>query len=227
MVRVEDLKNPGFEWWLNNVGYKLPDEKEGQRHLVLSLYSQKKTRLCWFSEMLDSEDLKNKLVGVELNFFFPNEPDFSEWKAEEIIKSCEAIKNYARHPVFCRLSAGQKKLVPEICRQAKGLIDVFTIGSTPWSMVFPGQQSPFVRLGGGVVCGQAAQKVNWNFAQYLTNISDIPVVWPVGEERDIVRARSYGAKVFGFGTILRFDLPGPSRWVKRDMEERQIQRGKS
>ncbi|MDD5290360.1 MAG: hypothetical protein PHT40_04175 [Patescibacteria group bacterium] len=220
MVNAVGLKNPGFEWWLDNVGYKLPEEKESQRHLVLSLYSQKPTRLRWFSEML--VDFKRRLVGVELNFSCPSAPGFSDWKADMILKSYEAMKSYDHNlPVFCKLSAGQRKLVPEICRQAKGLIDVFDINSVPWHMVFPRQQSPFAHLGGGGVSGKIAQEVNWNFLRYLSNLTDIPVIGPsIWDYEDIGRVRSYGAKAISFGSVFTCYPWRPTQFVRKDMKEK-------
>lgn len=226
MVNAVKLKNPGIYWWFENVGSQFPDLKDTKNRFVISFTDQDLIVLRLFSEML--VDFQLKLVGMEFNPSCPSTENFKDWTATGILRSCEAMKSYINLPLFLKLSAAQRSLVVEICHQSKGLIDVFDINSVPWNMVFPGQESPLAYLGDGGVSGKAAQEINWNFAQYLSNLSDIPVIWPsMWEERDIARARAHGAEAFSFGSILTLNPFGPPNWIKRDMAERQIQQGKS
>jgi len=74
-------------------------------------------------------------------------------------------------------------------------------------------------LGGGGVSGKAAQRVNWEFAKKLINLTHLPVIVPVWDYEDIEKVYNFGAKAYSFGSRFMLTPWLPTRYVKKYLKE--------
>jgi dihydroorotate dehydrogenase len=220
MVNAVALTNPGIVWWRDMFGKEANSQKVP---LILSVFALKRVEI---SALL--ETIKNvKLVGLEFNSSCPNRESLT---AAEIVRVCELIKENSQLPLLLKVSEAQKEIMPEICLHLTGVVEALDINSVRWSTIFPFKDSPLKHLNpnGGGVSGRAAQKINWDFAAYLSDLSALPVIWPsIYEKGDIPRARNRGARAFSCGCVFTRHPGRPARFIQRDLVERQIQQGKS
>jgi dihydroorotate dehydrogenase len=212
MVNAVALTNPGIVWWRDTFGKKVNPQKVP---LILSIFALKRNEILALLEIIKGV----KLVGLEFNSSCPNRERMT---VEEIVRACELIKKSCQLPLLLKVSEAQREIVPEICSRLAGTVEALDINSVRWSTVFPFKDSPLKHLNpdGGGISGLAAQKINWDFAAYLSEISDIPVIWPsMYRKGDIFCVRNRGAKVFSCGSVFTRHPRRPKQFVRRDMAE--------
>lgn len=213
IVNAYGLTNPGFNWWIKNVGPRVNPSKVP---LIASIFGEP-DELIEMALALNDFDL----VALELNASCPNTKDDTLVNSEKVIKSCVVTAESSRHPVLLKLSVVHdiEKIVPAV----EDLVEAFDINSVPWRVIFPNRKSPLAKYGGGGVSGKIAQPFTWLFAERLKASTNVPVIAPsMWDYEDIGTMREKGFKAFSFGSVF---LPYPWRptlCVRRDLKENPL-----
>ena len=210
IVNAVGLTNPGINWWCQRIGPRI--NLKGPP-LIGSILGEP-NELVELAKMLNGYPL----VGLEINASCPNTTEDILTNIGRVIASCEAVKKVSRFPLLLKFSVVHDflKIVPKV----QGLIEAFSINSVPWNLVFPGQESPLAKFGGGGVSGKIVQPYTWKMVGKLSVISSIPVIGPsVWDFEDIATLRQFGASAISFGSVF---IPYPWRptlFAKRDQSQ--------
>jgi len=201
------LTNPGIEWWCREIGPRINSSKAPMMGSILG----EPKELALMMGMLNDFDL----VGIEINASCPNTRDDLLVNTEKIIESCEVVKSISRFPVILKLSVVHD--IRNIVDGVKGLTEAFSINSVPWPVVFPGQRSPLVHLGGGGVSGKVVQPYTWKLVKELSEMTMVPVIGPsVWNFEDIANLRDLGAKAISFGSVFLKYPWRPNLFIRKD-----------
>ncbi len=208
------LTNPGFMVWRDTYGFAICFDKS---NIIASINQEENLeRIELMATMLN--DIR--LVGAELNLSCPtfkHQTDMEKFQTQAE-KSCEILATKCRHPLLVKLSVTHPMtLVNRLAPYAQA----FDINSVPWNVVFPKKTSPLVKHGGGGVSGKAAQSHTWNYLSMLIQNTKVPIIGcSVWEYDDITRLRRRGAQAISFGAIHIPHPTLPTKFVKRDIQER-------
>ena len=207
------LTNPGFEWFCENIAPKADSSKIP---LIPSIMSEDTNELIEMAKKLNVYDF----VAIEKNDSCPNVIGGCSTDFNKIIEDCRAIKEACDLPLILKISV--KHPVEELVPRLDGIVEAISINSVPWSIVFPGEKSPLMHLGGGGVSGKIAQPYTWGLVKKLIEITSIPVIGPsVWEFEDIKKLRDMGAQAISFGAIHLLHPWRPTKFVRRDMRIRK------
>lgn len=206
VVNSVGLKNPGIEWWSQEIG---PKVKQGGIYLIGSIFSLNVDDLVRMAGKLSKFDL----MALEINASCPNLKD-GMMDSSMIIKACQEIKKRSRLPLILKLSVIHKI---EILPFLEGAVEAISINSVPWGVAFFDKRSPLAHLGNGGISGKIAQPFVWNFLQRLVEKTSIPVIGSsIWDFDDIEKIRKLGAKAISFGSIfLRYPWR-PTCFVLKD-----------
>ena len=215
-VNKVGLTNPGFDWWMREVGPRLD-------------YGRVKTAVSIFGdddELAEMAEALNRfpLAALEVNPSCPN-TGHALGNAGQVAQGVAAVKRVSRHPVIVKVSTSQDYL--GIARALSGLAEAIALNSVPWEQAFPAARSPLWRLerrvggGGGGVSGRPAQALNWQAVREIAAEGALPVIAPsVMGFDDLARVRALGARAVSYGAI-HFRTPWlPTRIVRRDLAAR-------
>ena len=205
------LSNPGFDWWVKNVGPKVDSKKV---KLIGSIFGEPE-ELREMAKILNDFDL----VALEYNASCPNSNDDTLTNTGKVIQSCEIIAGVTRHPLIIKLSVihGAGKIVPV----TESMVEAFDINSIPWAFMFPNTKSPLAKYGGGGASGEIAQSLTWGFASTLKKFTKVPVIAPsMWNYEDIFRVKGMGLKVFSFGSVFMPFPHRPTKFVRRYIENK-------
>ncbi len=215
-VNKVGLTNPGFDWWLREVGPRLD-------------FARVKTAVSIFGDDDELADMAARLdrfplAALEVNPSCPN-TGHALGNAAQVVEGVAAVKRVTRHPVIVKVSTSQDYVA--IARGVAGLAEAISLNSVPWEQVFPDARSPLWRLerrvggGGGGVSGRPAQALNWRAVREIAADGALPVVAPgIMSFDDLDRVRALGARAVSYGAI-HFRTPWlPTRIVQRDLARR-------
>ncbi len=216
VVNKVDLTNPGYEWWVKNVGQKVDRKKLS---LVGSIFGSE-DELVKMAEAFNSCDL----VAIEVNPSCPNTGDGFN-STQEVINSVKAVAKISKHPVIVKVSVAQDYL--EIAKGLLGVVEAISFNSVPWEIAFPGKISPLWKLekkvggGGGGVSGRAAQKFNWEAMQKIHSlIPELPLIASsIMEFEDLEKAKKIGSSAVSFGVRFMKKPWMPTRIIKEDKKK--------
>jgi dihydroorotate dehydrogenase len=210
------LTNPGCLHWFAEFEMK----RNPRVSLAASILAEGPKAVKEIREMLSLTD-GLMLVAVEINASCPNTGGDILENTKQIIDVCQEAKRISRHPLVLKLSVVHN--IREILPEIKGAIEAISINSVPWRVIFPKYESPLAHLGGGGLSGKTVQCKTWKFAQQISDLTDIPVIWPgMWDCEDIELARKKGAKTVSFGSIfLRYPWR-PCKFVRKDMKNRGV-----
>jgi len=208
-VNAYGLSNPGFDWWMNNVGTKVDSEKVP---LIGSFFGEP-NELEFMARNSNNVDF----VAITYNGSCPNSGDDVLSNTKKNIKSCEVMATNSRHPLIYKASIAHN--VEEIIPEIEGMIAAIEINSVPWNRIFPNQKSPLAKYGGGGVSGKIAQQLTWALAEKIANLTDVPVIVPsIWDYEDIETMRNKGFKAFSFGSVFMRHPCRPTQFVKDDLQ---------
>jgi len=204
------LTNPGIEWWCQKVGPKLDSLKIS---LIVSIAGDADE----IKEMVEMLNEFKGIIAIEINMGCPNV--CSDWNTDEVIKICKVAKENSRHPIILKLSVAHN--IEAIIPYIEGFIEAISINSVPWSIAFPKQENPFIRYGIEEcgVSGKIIQPYTWPFADKISQMTSIPIIWPsIYEFSEIERLRRIAAaRAFSFGSI--FFYPWKLRRILKDIKK--------
>jgi len=206
-VNAVGLTNSGIDWWVDKIGLKFDSPKIS---LVGSILGEP-DELEIMAGMLNYFNL----AGLEVNASCPNTQDDILENTEKVVEGCRAAKKKSRHPILLKLSVVHdvEKIVPAV----QDFVEVFSINSVPWRIVFPDRKSPLEKFGGGGVSGKIAQPFTWLFAEKLQSMTDIPVIAPsIWDYANIKTLRDKGFKAFSFGSVFLCHPWRPTLYVRKD-----------
>lgn len=208
-VNAVGLTNPGFYWWVKNIGPKVDSSKIP---LIASIFGEPE-ELGVMTKTLNHFDI----VGLELNASCPNTNDDIPSNSDKIIRSCAIVKKFSRHPVLLKLSVAHdvKTIVPKI----ENMVEALSINSVPWHIAFPNRKSPLAKYGGGGVSGKIAQPFTWLLAANLKLITRIPIIAPsIWDYEDIGIMKDRGFEAFSFGSVFLCHPWWPTYYIKKQIK---------
>jgi len=199
--------NPGFDAWAESIAPGI----DFQKYAVGGSIYGKGSELVQMAEKFNRFDIK----ALEVNDSCPNTGRGLE-QAFTVIENVKNVKKVSRHPIIVKVSVAQDYLA--IADGLAGVAEAISLNSVPWEMVFPGQQSPLIKLeqrlggGGGGVSGKPAQRHNWMAVEALAKQGKIPVIASsIMEFEDIAYVIDHlGAKAWSAGAI---HLPSHRFWL--------------
>jgi len=164
------------------------------------------------------------IVAIEVNMSCPNV--CNDWNANEVIEICKVAKENSHHPIILKLSVAHS--IKDIIPYVEEYIEAISINSVPWLFAFPNQKNLFARYGikDCGVSGEIIQSHTWKFANKISQMTSIPVVWPsVWKLANIkILKERWGAQAFSLGSI--FFYPWKLRKIlieiKRTLESRVL-----
>lgn len=173
MINAVGLTNKGMIWWVQK---RYPKIQKLNYQVILSIAVRNLEELeriiyiIWI--------WADKIKGVELNVFCPNNEEYHLSK-EEIIQACQMIKKRIQF-LLLKVSPLNDYGDKSFWQQLEGLVDAVSINAMPWSMIYRNETSPFEKYGygPGAVSGKNAQFYTWAFHRYLSDITKIPVILP-------------------------------------------------
>ncbi|MGA2417634.1 MAG: hypothetical protein ABSF55_00075 [Candidatus Staskawiczbacteria bacterium] len=207
------LTNPGYLRWCRKIGSRVDSSKI---RLAVSICGEP-DELAEMAAAVSDFDI----VAVEVNVGCPNTKGGVKLNPGKIIESCHKVKSRTQKPVFLKVSVAHQGVMPEILKGIEDVVEVLEINSVPWDMVFPGRKSPLAKFGGGAVSGKIVQRITWPFAELLTSMTQIPVVWPsMWDYSDIGLVEKVGAQAKSFGSVYTFHPWRPTAFIRRKEKSR-------
>lgn len=216
-VNAVRLSNPGIDGWEKKYAKRALGMMERGVALVASILSSDLSDLAYLAVRLAEYPFR----AIELNFSCPNTADEIEKNSEHVVRGCEKVRDAIDLPIIAKVATTHD--IEWITPRVVGAVDAFDINSVSWKIVFPDQKSPLGHLGGGGVSGFPAQKHNWPFAERLSQLSDIPVIWPSVwwyEDLKLLREK-YNAPAVSFGARHIPWCWKPTQYVRRELKERR------
>lgn len=209
VANAAELINPGIEWWREKIGLTIDSSKIP---IVASIAGDPK-ELAEMAEMLNDFNL----VALEINAS-QNSRECLTSDAQRVALASRWVKKVSRFPIILKISIAQD--IEIIAKQAEGVIEAFSIGGVPWSVIFPNRESPFTHLGTeGEVSGRITQWHNWHLAARLARLSKIPVIGPdIWDYDDIAMIYEFGVKAVSFGSVFLRHPWRPTIFVKRKLK---------
>lgn len=221
VINKVGLWNPGFMYWWDHIR---PNIDFANDSFIVSIFGTK-DELLQMVRMLNQVD---GIVAVEVNVSCPNTGKNID-QIEEIVKSVRVVADASRHPIFVKLSYGQKYL--EIARRLRRAVEGFSVNSVPIEKVDPlgkPEDRPLYHLerrlggGGGGISGVKAQQFNWRIVADLTR-ENLPVLAPSIMSWDDFKyiISQYNPIAVAFGAIHIRRPWLPTSIARRDMRERR------
>jgi dihydroorotate dehydrogenase len=215
-VNAVGLTNMGIEKWIKWANRNCEYLSRG--NFVSSIYSESPEELQEMAAMLNGLSLR----AIEINASCPNTGMELEKNADEVMKGVNLVRKATKLPIILKLSVAQDYI--KIAKSVEGIVEAISVNSVPWHIVFPNQESPLEKFGGGGVSGVPAQPFMWKVVNSLTVRTSIPMIGPVWDYDDIRQVRLFGAKAVSFGSVhIRYPWR-PTAHVKFDAIARARER---
>lgn len=217
VVNAVGLSNPGIDWWLKKIGPTINSDKT---FLIVSILGEPRELLEMAKRLNDFN-----LAGIEINASCPNTKTDILRNATKIIASCEIVKKNSRHPIILKMSVAHNRKL--IVKMVEDIIEAIAINSVPWKRIFPDNQSPLEKFGGGGVSGKVAQPFTWGLVKSIAESTSIPVIGPsIWNFNDIDKVRSIGAEAISFGSVFLCYPWRPTLYAREDIKRRKKLRRK-
>lgn len=195
VVNAIGLINPGIKRTTKTLE-SLP--KSTRKKLIMSLFGspvELSIMVAYIREM--------EIKGIEYN---PSCPNISHKLNTAEIAECLRRLKRSLPELTLRLKLDPTMDIAEVgvllSKLDSDTISLLTINSVRWDYLFPDKKSPLNQFGGGGVSGKIAQPVTWDFAQRLSQLTKIPVVWPsIWCKEDVTEAIDRGAKHISLGSV--------------------------
>lgn len=211
-VNALGLPNPGFENFLNR---HLKNVDFENRQIAVSIAGTKNEMVAMASR-LDAFDL----TAIELNVSCPNAGENLKENTKELAKLCRAVTQNTRHDLMLKISYAHD--FARLAQEAEGLVRAVSFNSIPWRIAFPNKKSPFARYGGGGVSGKVVRWFYEDMATKIKRFTDMPVIMPVWDYKDIKTNEEMGAGAHSFGSVFIASPRFPAFAIKRHQEENKI-----
>lgn len=192
------LTNKGFYWWVKTVWPKIMNRKD--LRLIISIFGSAEELLEMTDEINALYDPNQIIVGIQINGACPNSGEDLSKNADKVIESCQRVAEISHFPLSLSVSVAHD--IDRIVAGTKDIIELYTINSVPWVIVFGELKSPLEKFGRGGVSGKEIQHITWPLAAKLEALG-VAVAWPsIWEKADWDKMRKMGrAKTISLGSI--------------------------
>ena len=184
------LTNKGFYWWIDEVWPKIKNQKG--LLLIISIFGTPDELVKMVDELNKLDDPNHIIIGIQINGACPNSGENLSENAQTVIESCQLVARISRFPLSLSVSAAHD--IDKIVAGTRDVIQLYTINSVPWIIVFGKLKSPLEKLGRGGVSGKVVQHITWALAERLEKLG-VVVAWPsVWEPNDPAKIRARGRR---------------------------------
>ena len=192
------LTNLGFNWWIKEVWPKIKNRKD--LRIIISIFGTSNELVEMTKAINELSDPNYIIVGIQVNGACPNSGEKLSENADRVIESCKLVAEVSQLPISLSVSVAHD--IEKIVKGTRNIVELYTINSVPWSLVFPHLKSLLAHLGGGGVSGKVVQSITWDLAIRLEKLG-VAVAWPsIWELNDLVKMHKLGkVKTVSFGSI--------------------------